>query len=508
MDDKVAFAAMCAADFEVYGQTCLKILDKAGNLIPLVLNAAQRIVHGKLEAQKARTGKVRALILKGRQQGISTYVQARFRHILKHTAGQRAFVLSHEQDASDNLYGIFQRYHDHEPSAVRPSTGASNAKEMLFDRLDSLYSVATAGTKDTGRSGTAQLFHGSEVGFWKNANLHFAGIGQTIPDADGTEIVLEGTANGRGNEYHRRWRKAEAGESEYIAIFIPWFLQPEYRRKAPPGMRPDEEEQRLMERHGLDLDQICWRRIKIADDFNGNVLLFQQEYPCTPQEAFIATDRETLVKIDHVLASRASKLAQLYGPLIIGVDPAFSETRDRMAMAWRRSRVVTRLRSVRGRRPMEAAAMLAQVIDSDKPAAMMIEKDGLGFAIIDRLSEMGYGAIVRAVVPGGAAINHERFRNKRAECWGLMADWFADEPNRIPDDDELEAELLMPGYHFTSNRQLVIEEKEKIRDREGVSPDLADALAMTFSEPVRETERPRPRSQTPGFEPLDVVLGY
>jgi hypothetical protein len=168
------------------------------------LNAAQVYLHGQLEDQRARTGKVRALVLKGRQQGISTYIGGRYYWRVTHSRGIRVFILTHEQDATDNLFGMVERFHDHCPAAVKPITGAANAKELDFSRLESGYKVGTAGAKAVGRSQTVQLFHGSEVAFWPNAPTHFAGVVQAIPDLPGTEIILENSANGVGGEFHER----------------------------------------------------------------------------------------------------------------------------------------------------------------------------------------------------------------------------------------------------------------------------------------------------------------
>ena len=154
-------------DYPHYAEKCLRIRPKdpkAGNQ-PFVLNPAQRYLHEKLEEQRQRTGKVRALVLKGRQQGISTYVGGRFYHRVTHSRGLRCFILTHEQEATNNLFGMVDRYHENCPELVRPSTGAANAKELYFDLLDSGYAVGTAGTKAVGRSQTVQLFHGSEVAF-------------------------------------------------------------------------------------------------------------------------------------------------------------------------------------------------------------------------------------------------------------------------------------------------------------------------------------------------------
>jgi len=173
-------------DFEHYASKCLSIRTKSGKIEHLVLNQAQRYIHARIEEQRQKTGKVRAIVLKGRQQGCSTYVEGRFYWRVTHSKGVRAFILTHEEEATANLFELAKRYHDNCPQVVKPNTGASSAKELNFDKLDSGYKVGTAGNKAVGRSSTVQLFHGSEVGFWPNAQQHAAGILQAIPDEQGT----------------------------------------------------------------------------------------------------------------------------------------------------------------------------------------------------------------------------------------------------------------------------------------------------------------------------------
>ena len=169
-------------DLEHYAAKCLKIRAKSGLIVPLKFNKAQRYIHEKLEGQNAATGKVRALILKGRQQGCSTYVGGRFYQKATHRRGVRVFILTHEDAATQNLFEMANRYHEHCPALVKPETGAANAKELNFAALDSGYKVGTAGTKGVGRSSTLQLFHGSEVGFWPHADTHAAGVLQAVAD--------------------------------------------------------------------------------------------------------------------------------------------------------------------------------------------------------------------------------------------------------------------------------------------------------------------------------------
>ena len=179
---ELAIRLRLKADLEFYAAACLKIRTKAGAIESLIFNRMQRYLHQKIEDHAKRNGRVRVLILKARQQGCSTYIAARYYHRATHARGQQVYVLAHEQAATDNLFDMAQRFHEHCPVLVKPHTGSASAKELAFDLLDSGYSVGTAGSKAVGRSKTLQLFFGSEVAHWPNAASHFAGVMQAVPD--------------------------------------------------------------------------------------------------------------------------------------------------------------------------------------------------------------------------------------------------------------------------------------------------------------------------------------
>ncbi|WP_336057363.1 hypothetical protein [Nitratireductor sp. CH_MIT9313-5] len=490
-------------DYPHYSEKCLRIRSKDGSIVPLTLNASQRYLHERLEEQKAKTGKVRALVLKGRQQGISTYVGGRFYHRVSHSRGLRCFILTHEQEATNNLFGMVDRYHQHCPELVKPSTGASNAKELYFDKLESGYAVGTAGAKAVGRSQTVQLFHGSEVAFWPNAPTHFAGVVQAIPDLPGTEIILESTANGIGGEFHERWQQAEAGIGDYIAVFIPWFWQPEYRRPVPEDFELDEEERKYQEAHGLDMEQMAWRRNKIAE--LKDPLLFKQEYPATAAEAFQASGHDSFIPAELVLGAR-KRTCEPSGPLVIGFDPAWKGS-DRHSMAFRRGRKLLKVESRSKLDTMQAAGWAKQVIDREKPARMFIDVGGVGAGVYDRLCEMGYGDVVTAINFGSAPFEPQPldennkpkggYQNRRAEMWGNSKEWLEDVSGvDIPDLDSLQADACAPGYKYDSLTRVILESKDDIRKRGLRSPDEWDAVALTFAEPVIE-RRPRPQVSLP-----------
>jgi hypothetical protein len=261
-------------DLEYFAQSTLKLRSKAGPIEPFLFNAAQLKLHQVIEEQKAKTGRVRVVVLKARQMGVSTYVAARFYWKTVHAPGIRTLIVGHERAASRNLFEIVKRFHDQMPDDLRQSTGTSNAEELIFDKLDSGYLVSVATNEGAGRSATAQLLHASETAFWADLPLQMASLMQTVPDLGSTEVILESTANSY-NDFHTLWRKAQAGESEFLPVFLPWSLDPGYRREVPADFKMDEDEANLAELYGLDAEQIIWRRGKISQ--LGSAERFPQE---------------------------------------------------------------------------------------------------------------------------------------------------------------------------------------------------------------------------------------
>lgn len=472
-----------STDFELYAAKALKVRSKSGQIAPLALNKAQRYLHQKLEEQRARTGKVRALVLKGRQQGCSTYTEGRFFWRTVWDRGIRTFILTHEETASANLFEMAQRFHEYLPEELKPSVNAQNAKELLFKALDSGYKVGTAGNKAAGRSSTIQLFHGSEVAYWPNAEEHAAGILQTIADAPGTEIILESTANGIGNYFHKQWQIAERGESQFIAVFIPWYWQEEYVASAN-DFKATAEELEYQQAYGVTNEQLAWRRNKVVELGESK---FRQEYPANAIEAFQTSGEDPLIKPDEILRARRDKEAVEHGPLIIGVDPArFGD--DRTSIIRRRGRVAFGLESYRKKDTMEVAGIVSRLILKESPERVFVDVGGLGAGVVDRLKELGYSQ-VEGVNAGEKALEDDKYTNRRAEMWGEMRDWIKQTPCRIPDSDSLHGDLIAPSYKFDSNSRLVIEKKEDIKKRGLSSPDEADALALTFAAPVNPVAR-------------------
>jgi len=275
-------------DFELFAKEQIKILpkDSSKGFLPFNFNAAQHIVNEAIEKQLKEKGKVRAIILKARQMGLSTFTTSRVYWKAYLNPFHKSVVMAHDAATSDALFTMSRNIIDYMDPVFRPEFKKSNAKEIQFLHNDSGYRLFTAGAPEAGRGQTPTICHLSEVAFWGHDTKILSGLFQGISEAPGTEVILESTANGIGNEFHRLWLGAIAGENDYIPIFVPWFLMPEYCRPAPEGFERTTEEEVLVTRHSLNNDQLYWRRLKIAE---GGSDKFRQEYPSTWEEAFLVS---------------------------------------------------------------------------------------------------------------------------------------------------------------------------------------------------------------------------
>jgi hypothetical protein len=472
-------------DLTVFAPIYFKIADKSGNLIPFKFNRAQQHVHEKLEEQRKSMGYVRSNILKGRQQGISTYISSRFFHKVLIVPGTQAFILTHMGDATRSLFAMTKRYNNNLPPGLAPKADKDNENQLLFNKLNSGYRVGTAGSKEIGRSMTNQLLHMSEYAFYESHGEIKRGIEQTVADIAGTEKIKESTANGINNAFYSDWQNAKEGNSDAINIFVPWYWQNEYTRD-DKGMQLTEEELDWMEQYqynGLSKRHLAWRRNKLNDfdgDYDQKCRGFRQEYPFTDEEAFINSITDTFITVEPVQRARKARV-ESESRLIIGVDPARGGV-DKTAICWRKGRLVYKVETYSGLNTMELCGRLKIIIEKDRPVKMFIDCIGLGAGVVDRMQEMGYDVAIGVNVARAANLS-DRFHNLRAELWYDMREWFLqDMPVQIPDDPELQKQLCGLGYRPQgSTGRLVIESKEDAKKRGMDSPDKADALAITFA---------------------------
>lgn len=487
---------------ELYFECCLQIRTKSDGLKPLVLNSSQRYAHERLERQMRETGKVRVLILKGRQQGISTYVGGRFYKRVSTSNGVLAFIVTHEDAATQNLFSMTKRYHDNNLPDFKPMTGVANANELRFSKLDSGYKIATAGARSAGRSNTIQLLHASEFDFWPDASASevWKGLAEAVPNEQGTEIIIESTADKPGGRFHRAWMAAKRGETGYMALFIPWFLHEEYRSEPPKGWHPPRRFQEYMALYGLDIEQAYWawdknRDMAMLDGLGSDEFCigFKREYPATDEEAFEEAGDELTraIPMAWIKAAQARYIQNRHMPgspmTGLGVD---------VAQGGPDKTVVTPVHGIR----IEQSTELPGAMTTDGPAVagmvVALVRDGATIAI-----DMGGGwggdahthlkkhldMPVVGVNPGAGANarskhgNYE-FKNMRAYLHWMMRESLnpitGDKIELYP-DEELAQDLASPSFEIT-RQGIQIESKDAVKQRLGRSPDKGDSCLLAW----------------------------
>ena len=484
------------------------IKDKVGTLVKFTMNKAQQYLHWRIEEQKKKRGWVRIVLLKGRQQGGSTYTAVRYYHRARSVPGTSVFILSHDGKTTDKLFKMVERINDNVHPAVKPEVGASNRYQLDFVKLGSDYAVGTAGNDNVGRGGTAQLFHGSEVAYWENAQAIQDGALESIALLPGTEIILESTANGPVGLFHDKAMAALKGKGDYELVFIPWYWQDEYTRVPDEEFVATDEEETFIKTYfaqpfpferqrisrGAALGKMAWRRAKVIDLATGSGggdqvggIKFRQIYPSNPVEAFQATGIG-LVRPEAIMAARKSTITDEVAAVVMGVDVAGdSEDSDRTVITLRRGRQLLDIIKHARMRPMELAGIVAKLIDAHGVNMVFFDDTGgFGGGPLDRLRELGYGDRVQGVHFNERALYPDIYLNKRSEIIIECAKWLNGGGVRIPDDDEVHADFAcMPLDKETSNGLKFLPSKREIKAAFGRSPDIFDSVALTFAYPVR-----------------------
>lgn len=321
--DMLAARRRLFADFEFYAQNSLAIRTKEGAIALLKLKPAQRRLLAEIDRQLSTRGYVRIVILKGRQMGLSTFVGGWMYWWVSQRQAQKALVVTHEAKATKTLFAMTKRFHEKMPDILKPHTAYSNAQELVFDILDSAYSLATAGSESVGRSETITVAHLSEVAFWDKriAQTNFSGLMDTVPTVPGTAVFIESTANGVSGVFYEQWQNAcgfgrdEKGnkiDSDFVPVFLPWFIEDGYSLPVPAGFIKSPAERELMTKYGdegLTEGHLVFRRMRISEKGED---LFRQEYPNFAEEAFLTSGRPVfnLDRLEEMLRAARDPIAR------------------------------------------------------------------------------------------------------------------------------------------------------------------------------------------------------
>lgn len=346
-DAAAAAIRVIAEDFLIYTERNLMIEDKdTGEVIPFIFNWAQKKLVELVMADIAAGIPVRYIILKARQMGLSTVIEALGFWWTTTHRNIKTVIIAHESEAVDTLYDMFKRYFDNSHIQFQPSRKYNNKRQLVFDVEDKVKeeykergerhpglgsSIKTMVAKEgKGRSQNIKFLHGSEVAFWEARADFVSSALQAVPLAANTFVFLESTANGVGGFFYKAWFAAKAHKSNLKAIFFAWHEHNAYELEAPAGGLSyyDDEESKLLElflKNGYEQwrwdRKIVWRREK-KKEFLDDPKKFYQEYPSTDMEAFLASgrpkfDMEMLVKMWQYAEEHPE---HVYGQVVPNID--------------------------------------------------------------------------------------------------------------------------------------------------------------------------------------------
>ena len=486
-------------DFDFYRKFLMIRPRQGGERIPFVINAAQTLLHARIERERQVFGMVRALIPKARRMGVSTYIGARYFHRTATEFGRRAQVVAHSTVSATNLHREVKEFAASLPAPLRPSIGATNSKEMIFDKLKSLYKVASAEGGDIGRSDDFHLLHMSEVAFMDNTEDLSSGLLKTVLGLPNTEIAMESTGNGQKGMFFNMCEQAhrDGNKGEWRLHFLPWHLMPEYRTETPFAWKAPKDFEDYAKMHGLDREQLYWfwKENYTAAVMNGGQpetihRLTRQEFPAIYSECFMADSTMDFYAASLVAAAMIAKPMPSAGALkLLAVDPA-GDGQDKPFVCDRQgSAIGTRVWGELASRDYNVQAdWLRDTFERFDMDAILIDVTGIGKGLLDavRLRMRKYGPEkVIAVNFAYGALNDTLYGNRRAELHDKLQRWLQGSVS-IPNDKMLQEEFAAYEWGTGACRRdeksrLFMTPKEKIRKDIGRSPDRWDACAVSMA---------------------------
>jgi len=418
----------------IYIEKNLFIKDKAGRIVPLKFNEPQLKLDEVYQRQRKAGKPIRIIVLKARREGISTQTAAYGFEKISRYPNMNGLVITHEPDSTEEIFGMTKLFYEMLPENEKPMKKYDNVKQLTFENPDELTKnvnpglrskirIATANKVDIGRGTNIHFFHGSEVAYWNDADKLLLSIKQAVPEEPNTIMILESTANGvagKGKHFHDLVMKASRGEGDMELVFIPWFELKEYFRPFTSEAKKKElidsltdYEKWLIKEFNLSYEQLNWRRWAIINKADGDIEKFQQEYPATIQEAFIASSGLAIPRslidmqvqnirkpekiIEGVRIYEMPKKGHYYS---LGGDSAEGEGGDDAGLSVFDKTTGREVASFNNDRisPKEFGKLSVKVAKMYNNAIITPEVNHPGVAYIDSIKETGYPNIYRREV--------------------------------------------------------------------------------------------------------------
>jgi hypothetical protein len=485
--------------FDRYREKFLKIRPRTGGeRIPFKLNDAQQLLHKRLEQEAQHYGRVRALIPKARRMGVSTYISSRYFFKTATRKGRRAHVVAHRSDSASTLHREVKLFYEGLPVPWRPHVSASNARELIFDVLQSVYKVSSAEGGDIGRSDDTHYLHLSEAGFFDNTADLSSGLLNTVLDQVETEIAMESTGNGANGMFFNMCEQAhhEKNAGLWRLHFLPWHVMPEYAEPVPASWTAPREFVDYGRLHGLSLDRVYWfwRQNYTMALMNGGQpdsihRLTRQEFPITFMECFSTDSTMDFFPSSLVQGAMLSKAPPAAGSLkIIGIDPSGDGSDDCFICDREGSAIGRRIwGAIKDKDYNTQADWVVAAYRRFNMDVICVDATGTGKGLVDaiRLRMREKADRVVSINFGSGAHNSVQFGNRRSELHFKFSLWLQGAVS-MPSDKELGEECAaykwgQGGCRRDELARLFMTPKEKIRSEIKRSPDRLDCIITTFA---------------------------
>ncbi len=315
-------------DFEFWAYTCVKIQDKiTKKIVPFRLNRAQRRLVARLERMRLKGVPIRIIVLKARQWGGSTLVQIYMAWIqIIHKKNWHSVIIADVKDQARNIRGMYNRMADYYPSIfgkieLLPYQNSSSIK-VIKDR-DCIIGVGSVQEPEAMRSFDFAMAHLSEVGSWQStghvsAEALAQNIRAMVPSTPYSIIVMESTAKGVGNFFHREWQAAVSGESGYEPLFVAWWEIEMYQRKIhdyDKFISNMNEYDHFLWNLGATLESINWynwfKKHEHYEDWR-----MHEEFPSTDTEAFQSSGHRAFHPLYVIKARKTCLPPEFTGRLV------------------------------------------------------------------------------------------------------------------------------------------------------------------------------------------------
>lgn len=474
-------------DPEYFASQCLKIpawgMKGVRGIVNLDYTYLQRRVMNEINWQLENRGEVDLEIVKPRKMRCTSVLNGWEFQRINFEEGLNVLNIAHTAPVAEEIFDRhIKTFQDKMPEWLKRETKSDNKREISYASNLCKMRVGVAGSNDT-RGMAVSVLHLTENGWFtpKQAQDVQQSVFPAVERGPGTARINESTSAGNGTWQHRRAVAARDGDSESRLLFIGCYEVPEYRMLVPKEWEPTADERALQQEFQIDNEQLYWRHVLLRDQFDGQEMLFNQEFPATFDLAFQMSGDKFFNAMKLLKAKQANVMPDPAMPRVMGIDPAGSG--DRTIIVIRQGRAVIHWEVHRNMTSPTLLGIIRQLKQRFGTEYEYIDM-GYGHGTYDLGRSVGMYSLIGLYVSQPAE-RKDVYANKRTEMAYAAKAWIEEGEGgmvSIPDDKEFYEDLsAVPGERVQAGTgKLILAPKADIKKELGKSPDIFDAFTYTF----------------------------